>query len=372
MVSKTPTIKEVKRNKSAKFILEKKLLLERATSGDKVAVCRARKKVRKAAQALMGVTFDQFDKDAILGAIRDHKVGFALIKGLLGQLTRNQLYKWFKDLEEETLFDHLQPEDANYGVPSPEGDKHARFIYSDVGEVPEGLLSENLHALLAALGYEVHGNIIGIRSRGMKNPTHQKFHCDHPPRTSWGKGFFARSDEKLPPLSCLMSLQGMTLDIYATDEHLRREQLDVPVHPFARAATTVIMEPGDVILFRYDLYHAGRGYRKENIRLFASARALKGKQEFAKNETWVPMCSCQMEILERYRAAKKRKELVDPPNFNCICSEIERLKRGYVVGQCPGCSAWACSCPNRRDPPIEERVKFKDWAVGKTPMVFNL
>jgi len=372
MVSKPKTIKQIKRNKGAKFLQEKKLLLEGAAHGDRVAKCRARGKVRKAAQTLLRATFNEFDKDAILAAIRDHKVGFALIKGLLGTLTRNQLYKWFKGLEEETLFDQLQPEDANYGVPTPEGDKHARFIYSNVGEVPEGLLSENLHALLAALGYEVHGNIIGIRSRGVKNPFHQRFHCDHPPRTGWGKGFFARSEQKLPPLSCLISLQGMTLDVYATDEFIRSEGMDVPVHPTARAATTVVLEPGDVIIFRYDLFHAGRGYTKENIRLFATARALKGHQEFATNETWVPMCSCHVDIIKRYRATKKRQSDVDPPNFVCTCSEEERLKRGYVVGQCPGCGAWACSCPPRRDPPKEERVKFEDWAVGKTPMVFNL
>ena len=372
MVSKAPTIKEVKRNKGARFIQEKVNLLERAIPGNKVSVCRARSKVVEAGEAWMGKTFEKFNKDGIMKALRDHKVGFVLIKGLLGTLSRNQIYNWFKNLEEETLFDHLQPEDANYGVPSPDGTMHGRFIYSDVGTPPEGLRHENLHAFLAALGYEIHGSIIGIRSRGMKYPFHQRFHCDHPPRKSWGKGFFQRSDDKLPPLSCLMSLQGMTLDIYATDEFIRRQELDVPVHPFARAATTVVMEPGDVILFRYDLFHAGRGYRKENIRLFASARALKGKQIFAKNETWVPICSCQEDILNQHRAQKKQKKDAEYPRFDCTCSEKERLQRGYVVGQCPGCGAWACSCPHRTDPPIEERVKFKDWAVGKTPMVFNL
>jgi len=79
-----------------------------------------------------------------------------------------------------------------------------------------------------------------------------------------------------------LSSEGMWLDIWGTEKSYRTNRGPLPLHPHHRPLFTVFLGPGDVILFRYDLIHAGCGYAKPNFRVFCTFRAHTGIEEWEK------------------------------------------------------------------------------------------
>lgn len=89
----------------------------------------------------------------------------------------------------------------------------------------------------------------------------QAAHCDYIPTEE----LLALEDAEMPLLFLLAIEPGTTIDLWPRSHHLLRSsgvKAKVPCH-----RVTVALEPGDAILFRADLVHAGSAYAAVNRRV---------------------------------------------------------------------------------------------------------
>jgi len=287
---------------------------------------------------------------SIMGPIQCHEVGFATLRGVLGTLTKSQTQAWYKRHKAKAglIFDNLPTEDPNYG--KKHRDASARWFIENAGVPPLGLGFETVESVAAMLRYERYGPVGIVFSEGWPNPWGQRGHCDHDPRIDTFEGFFDRTHKKKPVLSMIAPLsgEGMWLDIWGTEKWYRVNGRPLPLHPHDRPLFRVYLGPGDAILFRYDLIHAGCGYTKPNYRVFCTFRAYTGQEEWETNTTWQMTCEC-VHLLQK-ELWKQGKEL----KTACQCPQNQR---DDPEAACT-CGAHACSCPKRTQ---EAEMKYSIW-----------
>jgi len=162
-------------------------------------------------------------------------------------------------------------------------------------------------------------------------------HWDYAPP----KNFYRWKHESGTVCSVLVSLQGMELDIWATLKYFKDNNIPIPQHPGAVPYVTVYLQPGDFIVFRFDLVHAGRSYPEMNLRLFAIA-APKGLRDYsgvdimAETTNYEP-CDCGAA-----RIAKARRLHEKIPTVR------GRVKIMNSEGREVEVPAWECTCPPRK------------------------
>lgn len=317
--------------------------------------CHLHKKLQDEAKVMLGELFPNADVEAveksIMGPVQDHLVGFAHLKGVLHRGSDKLVRTWYAKYKarEARIFDNLPVEDPNYGKKCRQ-DASARFFIDDVGEPPSWLGFDAMDWVAARLRYERLGPVGIVFSEGRPDHWDQRAHCDHDPRLGSFGTFFDRENAKKPVLSMLapLSAAGMRLDIWGTEKWYRMNEISLPLHPVDLPIFTIFLEPGDAILFRYDLIHAGCGYPEDNFRLFCTFRAHTGAETCEMNTTWQMTCKCVDEL---------KRQCKETPKTACTCP---KERRDDPEAPCT-CGAHACKCPKRTK---EAKLTYDAWRQG--------
>jgi hypothetical protein len=104
----------------------------------------------------------------------------------------------------------------------------------------------------------------------------QAAHCDYIP----SEDLLALNEEEMPLLFLLAVEPNTTLDVWPRSHQILRSESVTPAH-----RSTIQLEPGDAIVFRADLVHAGSAYTQENKRVHVYLDNLEHHRD--PNRTWI-------------------------------------------------------------------------------------
>jgi len=300
----------------------------------------------------------------------DHRCGWFVKRGILAVDDEAALLAWLECHDMDVIFNDLASEDVKQ-----EGERvsiqqryqsRVPFARGEAG-VPPGVDLEKLEHYFHALRYEVVPKSIREGAKeyfgGYKaittdpapegvEPCHQIPHSDHgTPRLHWRYEPGRAMHLKGSLCSVLLALQPSEVDIWETRVVLERDKRKkFPQHPKAVPKVTVHLEPGDILVFRFDLVHAGRGYRsKDNLRLFFTVSPFAGSTVLIDDEsTYYDNCECMAHFV---KAAQKHKKRI--PRVTDQEDTVD--EKGKIVKK----NVWNCQCPPRtnKGPSHEEWMK---------------
>lgn len=290
--------------------------------------------------------------EEIRAALRDHDKGFAVINNVFPAIGKAKVSAWLKHRDWRDIFDGKDTSDGKF--------RSARQITNDIEPPPPELeLYGRLDAFLGAIRYKRCAAVQGLYSVKRTMPRHQKPHTDH--RTP--AGFWRRYEDRQTLASVLISLHGMELDLWRTERAYNLSRLPRPQHPTAEPLATLRLAPGALVIFRFDLWHAGRGYDHTNYRLFTTAvpeprGALNVDPSTEKSSTLD--CACLWREKEERRRLKRAL-----PATVCRCANGGR-KVEKDIPPCT-CEIWVCQCRERCNvgEPLET---CKRWWRGPAPV----
>ena len=240
----------------------------------------------------------------ILGDIANHQGGFSVIQDILPVIPQDKLKTWGKSLKFESIFDGVHTDDENFVKGGHDKRRYQSKKVKADKILPE-LEIDELNLFFMALGFEEVNDFKVLKSPGFPDPVHQAPHRDY----GTPADFFHNSGAVNGCVcSAIASLMGMELDIWRTVEayRLRKEEGPRQGSPTSVPHLTVRLPPGAIILFRFDLWHAGRGYHVENYRLFMTCIPARGasKVDPRTEETFFNRCVCQQEIYDKAAVMK--------------------------------------------------------------------
>ena len=178
--------------------------------------------------------------------------GFVVYQGFfaMDDVEREKLLAEARSLrEDESIFNSTDREDT---------DRRQRLLSSMGSRVSE--LGQRVEASLCCLfpGYVANDTVVLTSQAGC---TDQRAHCDSSPADFE----LCRTPEGQPALSSIVGvMQGSCVDVWAGafDVYKGPSSVQTVFHP-----TRVWLNPGDLLVFRRDLVHAGCGYEEWNARL---------------------------------------------------------------------------------------------------------
>lgn len=293
--------------------------------------------------------------EGVRAALRDHNKGFAVLKNVFPEIGKVKAREWLQGRVWRQIFDGKDVEDPGF--------RSSRQITDDIGLPPPELeLYERLDAILGALRYKRWAVVQGLYSAKRRKPQHQKPHTDH--RTPMG--FWRKCQDRQTLASVLISLHGMEMDLWRTEKAYDLLGEPRPQHPGAVPLATLRLEPGDLVIFRFDLWHAGRGYEATNYRLFTTVvPEQRGPSTVDPSTEKTLTMDCDCLLREKQGRRLRRRAL---PATECRCENKGR-KGEKDVPPCT-CGIWVCKCRERCNsgPPLDTCAQ---WWEGPAP-VFSL
>jgi len=196
---------------------------------------------------------------------------------------------------------------------------------------PPGLDLSPLPLWFAANGYSILPGIKALK-------------CDPAPENGPKIAQIPHKDHKATPgydrakretghaCSVLVAIFPTDVDIWESDRALKAAKRKPPSHPNSIAKVTVHLEPGDMLVFCFDVWHAGRGYSTlDNLRLFLQVIPFCGSPlNFEDGNTHFEECSCMAKEVEE---AKQRHKPIPSAIYedNLVCRHCDcppRTKEG--------------------------------------------
>ena len=293
---------------------------------------------------------------AALQCLRDDRIGFFVKQGAFDAPSLQVLNEFDKKHKYDPIFDEKPVEDKSFV---------AHRFQSATPLLPEatpGAVMVRIEAYLKTFGFTLIPRQQKERERRKRRTTAwtprrkpapdyiggckvikslmegplQLPHCD----LATPKGFHRWEHVDGTVCSVLVSLQGMDLDIWGTLKYFKDNNIPFPQHPVAVPSLTLKLQPGDFVMFRFDLIHAGTSYPEKNLRLFALAapktlRNYSGVDIQSETTNYVD-CVCGAARVER---ARRLHETI--PTVRGRVKVINSEGREVTV------SVWECTCPPR-------------------------
>jgi len=260
-----------------------------------------------------------------------------VINDVVPVIPQDTLKAWIQKLKFESIFDGVHTDDENYVTGGHDKRRYQSLKVKAKKILPE-LKIDELKLFLMALGFEDLDEFKVLKSPGFPEPVHQAPHRDH----GTPDDFFHNSGAVNGCVcSVIASLMGMELDIWRTAEGYRLRKEEGPRHgsPSSVPLLTIRLPPGAIIIFRFDLWHAGRGYISENYRLFMTCIPARGssKVDPRTEETFFNRCTCHQAVYEKaaikhtsasrfLKYDKKSKDYVFPA---CKCEPRKSSGKSY-------------------------------------------
>jgi len=264
---------------------------------------KARCALRDRARVELSCTFDfgHGGIDAmirdVLGCLRDDNLAFVVVEDVVAKLRFVTIRAWAHRLNKHGegwmgIFDSKFTKDPMYEQ------KRQQSSELVVEDLPTELDFDMCLKLFNAMGFTLTGlKLLFSVGYGAKETVHQILHMDHgTPHNYW-----TNSPREGPMVtSVIISLHGMELDVWRTGHwYAQHPKCQVPTHPSSVPLITLRVPAGAMVMFRHDLLHAGRGYPKDNFRLFGTLvpHAGPGMIDAKTEDTFAAPCECQQDML---------------------------------------------------------------------------